>query len=177
MDQHSSTPLQRSGVRWRQAIPTILALVGAVLLIGCIYLPIPEHKVGPEKDFRNLMGDSQSNKPIRPGAITRSQVMAMLGKPALISADGRRLGYAIETHRGIGIWPLCFSAGAYTQYGYAVRLEFDEQGNLVDYALRKANIEPGGLHLFQDVKGIALYEFEDDPEFHSLSVLNPTTRP
>jgi hypothetical protein len=159
--------------KWRMLTALAMIVIGVWVLAGCIYVPTPEQKVGPEKDFRGLTGDPQSNKPIRAGAVTRSQVIAMLGKPTLVSADGRRLGYAIETHTGIGIWPLCFSAGTYTATGYAIRLKFDEQGNLLSYEAKKAEDTPGGLRgSLENMKASALYDFDDDPEFHNLTVLN-----
>ncbi|HET6249775.1 MAG TPA: hypothetical protein VFE47_18945 [Tepidisphaeraceae bacterium] len=130
--KHRTSPPK---LRRRIILPIFLALVGAFFLIGCIYLPIPEHKVGAEPDFRPMLGDENSARPIRNGAITRAQIMQRLGPPPFRSADGRAIGYTISTETGFAIWPTCFFAGPDQSGAYAVRLDFDEHGILKNWKL------------------------------------------
>lgn len=52
------------------------------LLVGCIYIPAPDspaHKGDPNP--HQLIGPPTTNKPIRPGVVTRNQVIERLGPP------------------------------------------------------------------------------------------------
>src|SRR5438270_13494694 len=106
----ASTPSIRRYAR--RAIPFLLLPLGMWLLVGCLYLPIPEHRIHfHQKDFRPYLGARQSDRPIRAGAINRAKVVALLGPPPFASQDGRSIAYILQTERGFVVWPLCFAAG------------------------------------------------------------------
>src|SRR5882724_9550306 len=107
----------------RLAIPSLLAICGVWLLVGCIYLPIPEHQIdSKQKDFRGLLGDADSRRPIRPRHITRGEVVAILGPPPFATQDGRSIAYTVKTENGLFIWPTCFVVQSAGGSVYAVRL-------------------------------------------------------
>jgi len=58
---------------WRRSLPILLIALGVCLLTGCFYLPLPEHQFEKQKkvDFRPMLGQANSNHPLRPG-ITRA---------------------------------------------------------------------------------------------------------
>ena len=128
----------------RRILPMMLAMAGLWLLAGCFYLPLPEHRSeNAKKDFRKLVGDANSKKPIRAGHITRAEVIAVLG-PAeyasdavpvavynqpdpVASTDHSAIGYVLRTEGGAWVWPLCFTAWPDKQTKYELRLVFNEQ--------------------------------------------------
>lgn len=128
----------------KAVIPLSLCGVGVWLLVGCIYLPIPEHRVDKSRpDFRKLVGDEHSKARIRPGSITRAQVIAILGKPQYRSADRTAIGYELETRKGLLVYPLCFSGWPTDRRVYGVRLIFRPDGILAD--VETAMAESGTL--------------------------------
>jgi hypothetical protein len=133
----------RSVRKVKIAISYVAIGLGVYLLVGCIYIPLPEHKVGDGKDFRDLVGEAHSTRPIRAG-IARSAVERLLGKPEHVSSDGRVIRYTIYTEKSFVIWPLCFSAGPDVQKGYALALEFDEKDMLVGWQMDDATSSYGG---------------------------------
>jgi hypothetical protein len=118
---------------WRRALPVLLITLGICLLTGCFYLPLPEHPTadpserGQKKsllaDFRHILGDYRSKRPIRPGT-SRAQVLALLGKPDANSTQDQ-LFYTLLAQRAVWVAPLCFSAVDAQLRGYALRLTFD----------------------------------------------------
>ena len=79
-----------------------------------------------EKDFRDLLGDAKSKRPIRAGAIVRSQIIKLLGEPPLISDKGDSIGYEFTAVRSVTVYPLCFFISEpSSERRYAVRFEFD----------------------------------------------------
>ncbi len=112
-------------------MPVMLIGVGVYLMAGCIYVPTFQlPKDG--KDFRKLVGDANSRKPIRPGFASRAAVLAALGEPKQSTRDGRTIAYAFRATDGYWVWPICFYAGpAHTDY--RVRLTFNDRDDLVHY--------------------------------------------
>jgi hypothetical protein len=133
----------------RRFIPIALILLGTWLLAGCFYLPLPEHRGEHQvKDFRDLVGAANSMKPIRPGAITRAQVIARLGPPpfasdappypvygqppSVPSHDHSAIGYILTTESDAWVYPLCFTATPGTITRYELRLVFN-QDDVLDH--------------------------------------------
>jgi hypothetical protein len=117
--------------RWRSilrfASPIVLIVASVMVLTGCFFVPWPEHRRDKNQpDFRDMVGDSNSNRPIRTGAITRSQVLRLLGDPPYASADDRAVAYSLNTESGAWVYPLCFSAEPAAEDIYVLRLEYDE---------------------------------------------------
>jgi len=84
-------PAGKTSLR-RLALPAVIAIGLMWLLAGCglgIYLPIPEHVQAGKTDFRGMVGDAQSSRPIRPLKTTRAGVRALLGEPDYQTADGK----------------------------------------------------------------------------------------
>ena len=130
--------LSRERTRIRRLLPYALTLLGLWLLAGCFYLPLPEQQVAPkQKDFRPLLGEINSNRPIRPG-VTRAQVTALLGPASQQYSDGSLI-YALATKRAVWVYPLCFQAAPAWERGYALRLQFDEHDTLSRWELADAD--------------------------------------
>jgi hypothetical protein len=134
-------PRSRVGARFkRRWLPLLLTAIGLWGLAGCLYLPTPERPADrDEKDYRGLLGDAKSRKAIRPGLATKASVIALLGQPQYVSADGRDIAYEYEVAGGILVYPLCFEATAAQGRMYGVRLHFDDDGVLVDWTTARAN--------------------------------------
>ncbi|HET6249773.1 MAG TPA: hypothetical protein VFE47_18935 [Tepidisphaeraceae bacterium] len=161
------------------AIPISAIVVGIILLAGCLYIPLPEHKVGPETDFRELIGDPHSGRPIRAGAISRASVEQLLGKPQYISDDRRVTGYTVTTDGSFVIWPTCFVAGPDRISAYALRLEFDDRNMLISLKTDHADINTGGSNLWtkQDVRNEAMRAFATTSPSEHPHELHPATQP
>ena len=123
--EHQLSPLPgRGNVRWRIAIPMVLALIGTLLLVGCIYLPIPEHSANWSlKDFRPVLDSPAS--PIRPGQVTRDRIIQLLGRPYSEDAVRRQIVYRYDTEAGLQVWPTCFIIAPTSRDSFAVRFSFD----------------------------------------------------
>ena len=134
---------------FRKTLPVVLLLFGVWLMAGCFYLPIPEHRSEHQgKDFRKLVGAIDSKKSIRPGAVTRAQVIALLGQPQYASDappyqvynqptsapsdDHSAIGYVLQTESNAWVYPLCFTATPGTFTRYELRLVFNKE-NVLDY--------------------------------------------
>ena len=169
------------GFARRRAVPFLLAAVGVWLLVGCIYLPIPEHRSNRHQpDFRDLIGPAGSKARIRPGAITRPQVFALLGVPHYASVDGHSVGYTLSTESGLFIYPQCFSAFPHMKYVYGLRLTFGPNDVLTDWKLDRSPceafmwLEPP--HIYgTGVEG--LNQEKDAPQLLRFEGKLPATRP
>jgi len=120
----------------RYILPLSLLAIGLLMLTGCIYIPFFDVPDNPaQKDFRPLIGDANSNRPIRPYHITRQQVMALLGPPPYASADNTAIGYHYIVTNGYWFAPLCFYIGPGSKKGSIVRLVVDKHDRLqrIDY--------------------------------------------
>jgi hypothetical protein len=104
------------------------------LLVGCIYVPWFEtRRNAAQVDFRPMLGDARSRKPIRPGAITRSQIEGLLGSPPYVSIDGRAIGYELRTITAVWVYPLCFVADHANVRDHVVKFTFNSAGQLLRY--------------------------------------------
>ncbi len=127
MDRARSTAL-------RIILPTAILVPLLFLHIGCIWVPWFEKRTDmSHKDFRGSIGSANSRRPIRPYAITRAQIQALLGQPQLISADKTATGYIVVTHGSYWVAPLCFAAEPANEKAYVVRFVFDPAGELIRY--------------------------------------------
>jgi hypothetical protein len=120
--------------RVRLASAFFMMAVGVILLVGCIYLPIPEHGTDwSKKDFRPFISGGDPNSPIRRGITTRAQIIKLLGKPYFEIAETRAIVYKYNTARDFVIWPLCFIAQPGYHDSFAVKFDFDAGGTLLDW--------------------------------------------
>lgn len=142
---------------FRKTLPVILLLFGVWLMAGCFYLPIPEHRSEHQaKDFRKLVGAIDSKKAIRPGAVTRAQVIALLGPPQYASdappyrfynqpttapsEDHSAVGYVLETESNAWVYPLCFTATPGSRTEYELRMVFDKNDVLNHWDLENQRV-------------------------------------
>src|SRR4051794_35989850 len=80
----------------------LLLAVGVAALAGCIYIPT----FGATAERTNLsgkVGEADSNRPIRKGRATAAEVARVLGRPELVSPDGRRVVYTWRQLNGLWI--------------------------------------------------------------------------
>ncbi len=128
----------------RRLMRATLLTVAGVQAAGCIEVPFWEGSTewhGP-RDFRPLVGSSQSDKPIRPGAASRHGVEALLGTPPLVSDDGAAIGYTLGTVSGLRIFPPLFFLPADAEaHAYVLRLCFGPDGRLSRYTLYRKDRE------------------------------------
>jgi hypothetical protein len=133
----------------RCAWPVLLLVLGLWLLAGCLYLPIPEHLTNnTQKDFRKLVGDGNSKRPLQTGRAMRQQVFALLGPPPYASYDDRSVAYVLETESGGWVYPLCFTATANRRRIYGLRIDFNEQGNMEGWEIGQDEQEIGLLNYY-----------------------------
>jgi len=150
------------------------------MLAGCFYVPVREHPSKnfftgrTEKDFRGLLGNAGSNRPLRPG-MTRAQVLALLGSSAPQSPQDQVL-YTLVMERAVWFEPLCFRSVSAAETGYALRLTFDANDVLVRWDLAHVDKQLGS---FISVPGWSEGEAIDmlDKEGPSSSATLPTTQP
>jgi hypothetical protein len=131
----SSQPA-RPSIR-RLVLPAAITIVLLWVLAGCglgIYLPIPEHAQAGKTDFRGLVGDAKSSRPIRPMTITRAGVVKILGAPDYQEDGGKTIGYVLRTYAGYYFAPLCFQ-GTGSGKWYRLRLTFGAGDVLTDYSV------------------------------------------
>lgn len=128
-------------IKPRTLLPFLLIACGLYLMVGCIYVPTFQlPKSGP--DFRGKVGDANSRKLIRPGAVTRAYVVQLLGPPQDSTHDGKTVAYVMRATDGYWVWPLCFYAGPADSW-YRLRLNFDADDQLASYEIETS--ETGGL--------------------------------
>ncbi|HZL34105.1 MAG TPA: hypothetical protein VFC78_02270 [Tepidisphaeraceae bacterium] len=179
MDETPSSPRGHRPTTPRRTLPLMLSAVGLWLLVGCIYLPIPEHRTDKHQvDFRELVGDAGSKARIQPGHVTRAQVIALLGPPSFMSADRTSIGYTLETAEGLLIYPQCFSAWPENKYSYGLRLTFAPDEVLSQWRLEY--VDNGGLIGMEPAhlpdRAIELLN-NQRPELLPVDKLSPATRP
>lgn len=132
-------------LRKRAILPAVLLATGMLCLVGCIYIPtfshgLNQHVVGPGREvlvgpFAPPSGEDPAKDPsihhFRTGTTTRDAVLAALGKPSLVTPDGRSLLYGQERRDGYFVFPLCFFYTEPDDNGYFVRLNFNSAGILI----------------------------------------------
>ena len=161
----------------RKTLPVVLLISGVWLMAGCFYLPFPEHRSEHQaKDFRKLVGAIDSKKTIRPGAVTRAQVIALLGPPQFASdappyrvynqpastpsEDHSAIGYILYTESNAWVYPLCFTATPGTTTRYELRLVFNKEDVLDHW-----NLEHPEQHgNFLNAPPFLVPPFHDAPE-------------
>ena len=111
----------------------LLAGIGVWGLVGCFYLPLPEHAASGEKDLQTIFGQSGSHRLLSVGSATRGSVVALLGTPPYVVDDGRSIAYVFKTEGSLWVLPLCFQAEPATEGYYAVRLTFDDRDILAGW--------------------------------------------
>jgi hypothetical protein len=122
----------------RSAVLRDVFLLAGLLLplssAGCLYSAVPPEKRQTGVD---LVGSNSSAAPIRVGVTKRPDVIATLGTPQRVSADGRSIGYAyspVVGRRGyVGLGGPCGLCGYYPWEVHAhetLWLGFDENGIL-----------------------------------------------
>ena len=126
-------------------LPVMVLIPLIWIMTGCLYIPFFEHRIDTGPNVRGLVGSANSDRPIRPGHITREKVIALLGVAPWRSDDGSALGY--EAYTGVASWvyPLCFFAAEPADAKvYVVRLVFSKDGNLIryDWADESQYVEP-----------------------------------
>lgn len=117
---------------------------------GCIAFPTPGRITGyadqPTPDIRKMVGDAESNRPIRPG-VTRETVLEKLGPPyysrerGYAKDNGRREMYRYETH---GWWGFCFVPLGHfwgdispLDSEYALDIAYDDQDRIKSVSLQE----------------------------------------
>ncbi len=116
-------------------LPTVILAPLLLCLVGCFYVPWIEHRTDADhtNNARALVGPADSQRRLRPGFATRSQVQAVLGYPEFVSLDGRSEAYINHTSFGVWVFPLCFAAYNASDKVYAVRINYDANGTMVSY--------------------------------------------
>ena len=118
----------------RKSIPVLFALLGLWLLAGCFVIPVwPKRDNPKEYDFRSEIGDGQSSKPVRPGAISRQKIIERFGAPSY--SRGQSMEYGLTLTESVRVWPLCFRANIAHQRIYRLSLHFDKDDILEKYEL------------------------------------------
>ena len=129
-------------MRGGTVLPVGLAVLGAWALLGCFYVPARESPAtAGQPNPNSLLGETDSDKPLRPGAVGRSRVRALLGEPERVSPNGTAEAYLFEMRAGSIVAPLCFSAQPAMRY-VAVRVEYDQSGVLRDFQFERG--KPSG---------------------------------
>ena len=119
----------------RPAIPVLCALLGVWLMTGCFVVPIwPTRKDKTQYDYRSDVGDEKSNKPVRPGAISRSEIIKRFGSPNDFEHD-QSIGYRLSLNTKKRVWPLCFHSEIAREREHTLILHFDKNGMLIKYDL------------------------------------------
>ena len=126
----------------RKMLPVLLALSGIWLTAGCFKIPVWEYRnVDTQHDFRAELGDRTSKRPVRPGAITKAEVLARFGKPSYTTGHGHSLYYFLDTTRAVYVWPLCFGATHANERHYTLSLDFESDNRLTGWELVHADQE------------------------------------
>jgi hypothetical protein len=127
----------------RLLLPLALLALMLWLLVGCFYMPWFEHPIANNArnvDFRPMLADEwHADRPVRVGAVTRHQVIQLLGAPRLAAVDRSAFVYDFRTSNGWWVWPLCFTAESGNERIYVAVLSFDDAGVLQRIDVIEAN--------------------------------------
>jgi hypothetical protein len=115
-------------------LPSVLALLGLWMLVGCFYIPGRDKMLGGGANPRTLVGGAKSDRPLRVGVATRDDVHDTLGLPTQVAAGGRYWVYRWGTQSGSWLMPLCFTAEPAWRR-YRMWLEFADTGRLTRFGL------------------------------------------
>jgi hypothetical protein len=134
--------------------PATLIIIGMLAIAGCIYIPVPEHpRTRDEREIDKLVGPIQSGKPIRAGFTTRDMALGILGKPDLRTTHDLAFAYrlsAIAGHRfGLCVADEAQMIPATDRVDYYLALEFDREGVLLRYHLKRSRDGDDGWRDFQ----------------------------
>lgn len=81
------------GAMSRFPLLTLLAGLWLPALEGCAF-PLVEHpQTKSGQEVRSLVGDGQSDRPVKVGLTTRAQIMSQLGEPDWRTGGDEELGY------------------------------------------------------------------------------------
>lgn len=125
----------------RFLLPAALVGVAVYLLVGCIPLP-GNYKPGngrerPEK----LIGQPNTQKPVRFGEAGWDQAVVYLGQPMLAANDRSATVHRYSVHTGTLWYPLCFWAGDISvskKYGSRyLLLRYNDEGKLRAFKVYK----------------------------------------
>lgn len=119
----------------RLAVPATLALVGAGVLSGCIFIPtfgVTTHG----KNIAGEVGDARSRKPVRVDRATIEDVYRILGPPEYATPDNSQVAYTWRVLNGVWVGLLC--AGP-QEGSRALVLTFDREGVLRSFAVVERN--------------------------------------
>jgi hypothetical protein len=114
------------------------------LMAGCFYMPWLEYRTDQGPNVRAVVGPANSDRPIRPGRVTRRQVRALLGDPEFVSLHGTSEAYVARTSHGWWVFPTCFAAYNGNGKAYVVRMTFDAKDQLKDFEWAEDD-EPYGV--------------------------------
>ena len=158
-------------IRFSVLVPIALIGVSLWLLVGCLYITTPEivYRTGSKKDFRSLVGEPGSGKPIVVGKITRSGIEALLGPPPYESTNHLRVAYTINVQKNILIFPLCFEVVSDESEAVGLDLTFDDDGMLLRWRTRQAAYQLAILDSFGPGAGFKIARIN---EGMLLSLLN-----
>ncbi len=120
------------------------------LMAGCLYVPWFEHRTDGGPNIREVIGQENSSRLIRPHHITRGQIVTSLGTPKYTSVDNTAIGYLTTTAGSYWVWPLCFSAYPADQKEYMVRLVFNKQDELTTVEWAESESKHDWLNTFDD---------------------------
>lgn len=139
----------------RTLLPATLALLGAWLLVGCIYVPWGDKVPPGQRDVRPLVGKQKSDRPIRVGSATREDVLRIAGNPNGVASDSRTWFYQWSAENGGWFMPLCFAIEPAWR-DYTLSLEFGDDGRLkrfgVQHRVHEFNpLENPGPNSFREV--------------------------
>jgi hypothetical protein len=173
---------QRLPSAFRAVLPWFIICICFVVLAGCIWIPTFEHRTDTSQpDFRNMVGEENSKRLIRTGAIQQKQVFALLGPPQMASVAGRAIAYVMYTKKGIWVSPLCFRAWPAEQHVYVLRLIFNDHDTLIKWDL--AHDEEQGYQIpllgeiSPQVEDVIARLNKDGPELLPVPVPFPSTQP
>lgn len=126
----------------RCIIGVALLSVASSALAGCIYIPGAERPLEiPSPRLDQLVG---SGKPIRPGVVTRDQVIERMGQPTWRSAGNTSFLYTSWVNGGYWVMLPFIPIGPSTHI-IAARLDFDADGVLRHTRIERGKPTPASL--------------------------------
>jgi hypothetical protein len=121
------------------------------LLVGCIILPVPQHREPGDSSGSGKLPDvryvTACSGPLRVGESRRVDVHRTLGVPTAHSDNGHVYVYAQAFYGGyvMTLPPLFPSAGPVTEQSYYLRLEFDDNELLTSSRLATNQEHESGM--------------------------------